>query len=496
LTLSGDYGWVGGWGIELNGGKAQGSTASSSKLGDLIGATGEYSIEAWVVPGNVSQEEARIISYSAGPAARNFTLGQTLYNYDFYNRSNLTDTNGEPALSTADAAEVLQATLQHVVVTFDPVNGRQIYVNGLHTGDVDPDGGSLADWDDIYAFVLGNEVSGDRPWLGTLRMVAIHNRVLKEEQITQNFDVGVGEKFFLLFSVSDLVGVPDSYIYFEVSQFDSYAYLFAEPAFISLDESLTPDNIPVEGMHIGLNGLEVEVGQAWSKMAVNLNAADYGPAGQVLSSQGTIIELKQGPANDEFFLSFDRIGDNLYARTPPAFIPLQVSDEVIESPEIGLRTFDEINASLAQVTSVSESHPDVVQTFAAVRQQLPTNENIEGFLAAHQVGVSQLAIEYCNTLINDAGLRAALFPDFDFDQPAETAFDTAVERDALIDPLLLRLAALNLDTQPLPADTRGELSDLAARLTDCASTCPADRTEITAKGICAALAGSAVMLLQ
>jgi hypothetical protein len=44
LTLSGDYGWVGGWGIEIRDGKAQGSTADSSKLADLIRATGEYSI--------------------------------------------------------------------------------------------------------------------------------------------------------------------------------------------------------------------------------------------------------------------------------------------------------------------------------------------------------------------------------------------------------------------------------------------------------------------
>ena len=38
--------------------------------------SGEYSIEAWVVPANVTQEgPARIISYSAGDSNRNFTLG-------------------------------------------------------------------------------------------------------------------------------------------------------------------------------------------------------------------------------------------------------------------------------------------------------------------------------------------------------------------------------------------------------------------------------------
>ena len=40
--------------------------------------SGEFSIEAWVIPANVTQEDARIISYSAGAEQRNFTLQQTL----------------------------------------------------------------------------------------------------------------------------------------------------------------------------------------------------------------------------------------------------------------------------------------------------------------------------------------------------------------------------------------------------------------------------------
>ena len=39
-------------------------------------------------------------------------------------------------------------------------------------------------------FVLGTEVSGDRPWAGVTRLVAIHNRVLTPAQIQQNFEAG------------------------------------------------------------------------------------------------------------------------------------------------------------------------------------------------------------------------------------------------------------------------------------------------------------------
>jgi hypothetical protein len=131
LSLSGDVEWFGGWGLNFRGGKAQGSTVASAKLAAGIQATGEYAIEAWVAPGNVVQEDARIVSYSASPDARNFNLGQTMYNYDFFNRTDTSDANGNPQISTPDAAEVLQATLQHVVVNFDPVAGRSIYVNGV-----------------------------------------------------------------------------------------------------------------------------------------------------------------------------------------------------------------------------------------------------------------------------------------------------------------------------------------------------------------------------
>ena len=105
---------------------------------------------------------ARIVTYSAGDTARNFSLQQTLYNYDFLHRSTTTGGNGDnPQLSTPDADEVLQATLQHVVATFSAIDGRSIYVNGELVSQGDPAApGTLVDWDDTFAFVLGNEAGG------------------------------------------------------------------------------------------------------------------------------------------------------------------------------------------------------------------------------------------------------------------------------------------------------------------------------------------------
>ncbi|MCO6413152.1 MAG: LamG domain-containing protein [Thiogranum sp.] len=524
LTLSGDVNWVGGWGIEIVNGKAQGSTANSKKLHDLITATGEYSIEAWVAPGNVVQEgPARIVSYSAGTNARNFTLGQTQYNYDFLHRSSTTDANGEAALSTADADEDLQATLQHVVVTFDPVSGRRIYVNGVFTDDVDPvPTGNLNDWDDSFAFVLGNEVSGDRLWAGTIRMVAIHNRALTQEQITQNFEVGVGEKFFLLFGIGDIINLPQSYIMFEVAQYDSYSYLFNKPTFINLDPNTVPGNIPLRRMSIGINGHEVDVGQAYRTLDTAIDGSSYDPTtGQVLSDLGTIIPLENGPQLDEFYLTFERLGGSTnvvveaWSTTPPPVPqPAQTSD-------IGLRTFDEVNASMAAITTVD---PQLVKTeFDVIRQQLPAVETIEGFLSAHQMAIAQLGMAYCNQLVEDPAKRADFFDFADvasadafFGSNAATAFGAGdtMAKNQIVNALFEKMSGLPgtgnpLATAPSLADIKDELigpsvdypDNLYDRLeSNCALDpgCQANdvRTRSIVKAMCGSVLGSAAMLVQ
>jgi mono/diheme cytochrome c family protein len=506
LTLSGGVGWVGGWGIDIGSGKAQASTTSSAKLHKLITATGEYSIEAWVVPANVSQEgPARIISYSAGTTERNFTLGQTQYNYDFLQRSSNTDANGNPQLSTADADEDLQATLQHVVATYDPVNGRRLYVNGVFTGDIDPvAGGSLIDWDSSYAFVLGNEVSSDRQWQGKLRLVAIHNRALTQAQIQQNLLAGVGEKFYLLFNVADHSGIPDTYILIEVSQFDNYSYLFNQPVFISLDPAFTPNDIPVAGMRIGINGKEASVGQAYRNLDTVITPAFYTPgAGQQLSNLGTVIALEKGPDQDEFFLTFEVLGNSSHIVLEPAPLQPATPADLPAAADIGLRSFDEVDATMAALTGVARSQADVANVYAMVRQQLPVVENIEGFLSAHQMAISQLAIEYCNALLEDHGQisRANYFPGFDFSATADNAFNSAVQRDLVIVPLTQHIMNTGLSTQPDPADVTAELDDLIQLLTACAygpaaSCASSARTLEVVKASCAATLGSAAMLLQ
>ncbi len=180
LSLSGNVSWVGGWGINIGaGGKAQASTSTSAKLAAMIQSSGEFTLETWVAPANVTQTNAFIVSYSGSNTTRDATLGQAAMQYQGATRSSATDTNGMPPLVTTTTGGAAQAALQHVVLTYDPVNGQKIYVNGVYTGDADPaKGGTLANWDSTFALVLGNETTGQRQCQGVIKFVAIHNRAL------------------------------------------------------------------------------------------------------------------------------------------------------------------------------------------------------------------------------------------------------------------------------------------------------------------------------
>ena len=302
--------WAGGWGINVGaGGKAQATTAASSKLYTLIQATGEFSVEAWVAPALVAVDKSYMVSYSGGDTTRNFTLGQTNQDYDFMLRSSNSDLNGMMQLQTPTAAMLLQASLQHVVLTYDPVNGRQIYVNGVNANVPDAQkGGTISNWDNTFALVLGNEISGDRSWQGLIKFVAIHSRAMSAAQVMQNYNAGVGERYYMLFNVAGVTGVSQAYVMFTVSQYDSYGYLFYQPTFISLDPTVKPTSIPVKGIRIGINGTIPKVGQAYIPLNTTVTAANYTAQGEVLSNIGTVIGLENGPLADQFFLQFDQLG--------------------------------------------------------------------------------------------------------------------------------------------------------------------------------------------
>jgi Concanavalin A-like lectin/glucanases superfamily len=497
LTFSGNVQWVGGWGVNIApGGKLQGTSGASAKLYSQITSTGEFSIEAWVAPANVTQTNAYIASYSGGKTNRNFTLGQSMYNYDFLLQSSHTSANGLPSVSTPNTKQVAQATLQHVVLTYDPVNGRQIYVNGALVASGDPQkGGDFSAWDNTYALVLGNEVSNSNPFSGVLRLVAIYNRALTPAQVGLNYNAGVGERFYLLFNVSAQAGVANAYVMFLVSQYDSYSYLFNAPAFIVLNSTAPPPSFDLKGMRIGVNGQEPAVGQAYATLDLTVNANGYkSGAGFPLSSVGTIIPLSQGPASDLFFLTFEKFGSFSNVRTPGTYAAPPPVDLPLPS-DIGVKNYGRVNATLSTMTGVPQGEAKVSALFANLQQSLPPTDDFAAFSASHQVAISQMAIQYCDSLVADPVASAAYFPGFDFSAPPATAF-AGNGTNLVISPLLAHALNQNLATNPSSSDVSAELSSLITKLAACGSSCPAGRTAVIVKAVCAAAIGSAATVVE
>ncbi|MBT5220163.1 MAG: LamG domain-containing protein, partial [Woeseia sp.] len=176
---------------------------------------------------------------------------------------------------------------------------------------------------------------------------------------------------------------------------------------------------------------------------------------------------------------------------------------------IGVRTFDEINATFAAVTGVDPEETNVDMTFQNLRQSLPAIEDPQAFLSSHQVAIAQLAFEYCNALMEDRGTitTTTMFPAFSFGQAPAIAYGN---RDAFITPLVDRVMGVAIQSQPDFTVVRNELGVAVANPILGSPDNLIDRmiapnpdplepqadTRGIAKGVCGAVLGSAVALIQ
>ena len=165
---------------------------SPDKVVDGCQATNGITVEAWVTTGSDMQEgPARIAALSGGTQQHNFLLGQGSFgdpspNFTF--RLRTTDTGG---MGTPDTVAMDEATteIHHVVATHADDGTELIYVDGVEVSSVERTG-TFDNWDDMHSIVVANEVSGDRPWLGELHLVAVYDRPLDAAEVVQNFDAG------------------------------------------------------------------------------------------------------------------------------------------------------------------------------------------------------------------------------------------------------------------------------------------------------------------
>jgi hypothetical protein len=268
----------------------------------------------------------------------------------------------------------------------------------------------------------------------------------------------------------------------------------------------------MRSMRVGLNGAEARAGQGYAYLDTQITSALYSSAtGQTLLNLGTVLPLEKGPEEDEFFLTFDTIGANTYIRPPPPVPTAPTPEDLDPASQIGVRTFDEISATMAEITGVSQNEPGVRAAYDEVRQSMPAIPSIDAYVSSHQAAIGQLAVEYCHALIENPTLRASTFPGFNFTTTPAAAF---ANENALFDPLLNRVLGLTqLGHQPDKNAARTELSHLVNGYPDdptlsgvvragLLNSLPPgqvndeQRTRAIAKAVCAAAVGGAPMLVQ
>jgi len=469
LQLTGTQ-WVQG-GLKNVSGKAQASAADSQKLFNAINPAGQFSVEAWIIPDNLTQTgPARIVSYSNGTATRNFMLGQNATDYRGRARTSVSNANGDPQLDGANPD--VATALQHVVLTFDPAVGRKLYVNGqLSAQETAP--ATLA-WTNDQTFVLGNETSNDRLWMGTFELVAIHKKALSAAEVQQNFAAGAGGLVTLSFDVSSIVGAQ-AHVDVLAAPLDAKSYLFAKPTFVG------PANTRVKNIRIAVNDSVPVAAQTFRRVDTTVSAS-----GTELSALGAVVPSALGPDMDKFHLEFEALGTKvgLAETVPPSSPPAPAPD--VPEPALGVRSFSQIDATMAALTGISIGATNVQTLYTDVRDSLPATANLLAFGTSQQVAIQRLATTYCGEIVTNATTCSGFFG-------ACTIGATA--QGQIADTVYDKLLGTNLASQPDKASVHTELVKMMNDL-GCTNGCTGTTAQTALQATCAATLSSAAVTLN
>jgi hypothetical protein len=174
--------WIEGGGLRFDSATKAVSAGAATKIIDALTETDEMTLEVVFTPANTTQDgPARIVSCSSDAYNRNFTFGQEDGRYVQRLRTTSTSSNGTPDIQSAS---VLTTAQHHVIVTYDGEYVR-MYRNGSQ--EVAEERTGTFNWNSGYRFLLANEHTNDRPWLGTLHRVAVYDRALSTGQVNEVF---------------------------------------------------------------------------------------------------------------------------------------------------------------------------------------------------------------------------------------------------------------------------------------------------------------------
>ena len=167
----------------------------ASRLTAAIKSAGAFTVEAWVTPDSrnaAGEQTTRIVTLSQDHQNRNFTLGQTgaLFVGRLRTRAKgKADLNG--VAEQVEAGRAAAGATVHLAFVVEQVERRaSLFLDGVLEKSVALKGDISASWSDDFDFALANELNRERAWLGQYHLVAVYDRALSNEEVTQNHLAG------------------------------------------------------------------------------------------------------------------------------------------------------------------------------------------------------------------------------------------------------------------------------------------------------------------
>jgi len=163
----------------------------------------EITLEAWIRPGNLTQDNARILGFAPGDGTleRNWEAMQMGRNIMFRLRTSSAST---VSLQTQTNPVASAGTTYHLVLTYAPfvptagTGGMRIYVDGVlvasnqECGTLNATGTNA--WNASYITFAGNRpVVLDKDWQGTLSLAAVYSKAFSASSVSKNRDAGILE---------------------------------------------------------------------------------------------------------------------------------------------------------------------------------------------------------------------------------------------------------------------------------------------------------------
>ena len=178
------------------------SDGPAARLTQALRQAQQFSLEVWITPAEPDQTgPARIVSLSLDTSKRSLSLVQDKGRYEVRLRTSTTSDNGTPSTPTPDGSAVVRRT--HLVATRTPDGVVRIALDGKEVAQ-NTVAGDMNRWPDDCRLVVGNEVSGDRPWRGEIALLALYSRALTADEIGRNFAVGPPQ-------IEEAVALPPAY---------------------------------------------------------------------------------------------------------------------------------------------------------------------------------------------------------------------------------------------------------------------------------------------